>query len=135
MRSSVSDIANTTDNIGDQLIKAIHDRVIYEGNNSIDSFHKFVALTSRSTKKSIICSSLRILAKTELSTRAHGESESKSIGGAAALLHTHARNDADTTSLLLEWLSSDGLVQDLAIRRAVIAALAADSSRKPLIDS
>lgn len=48
------------------------------------------------------------------------------IGGIAALLHKLSKDDEDLAKLLIEWLSNDGIVQDLRMRRATIAALAED---------
>lgn len=91
------------------------------------SFHKSL---KASTKKTVIYSLLRNLAKIHMnisSDNAARDVESpKPIGGIAALLYRFSRNDEDITKLLVEWLSNEGIVQDLRMRRATIAALTED---------
>ncbi|KAL9579945.1 MAG: hypothetical protein Q9212_004795, partial [Teloschistes hypoglaucus] len=79
-----------------------------------------------STKKMIVYSILRILAKATTSTPVPGEASDKTIAAAAALIFFASKRDEEFANILLQWLSSDGLVQDLSIRRAVVAALAKD---------
>lgn len=88
------------------------------------SFHKTL---KASTKKTVIYSLLRNLAKIHMNTSsdsAAGDVASpKSIGGIAALLYRFSEDDEDIAKILVEWLSNDGIIQDLRMRRATIAAL------------
>ncbi|KAL8733275.1 MAG: hypothetical protein Q9181_003651 [Wetmoreana brouardii] len=90
-----------------------------------------------STKKVVVHSLLRTLSETTVSTQAQSDSGNRSIGGSAALLHRFSRDDKGVAHILVEWLSGDGLVQNLAIRRAVIATLAQniDNLEKALSES
>ncbi len=93
----------------------------------------FIKLARLSTKKVVVYSVLRNLARILLSPSSdHAASDADSntrIGGTAAMLDRLSREDEDITKLLIEWLSGDGIVQDLRIRRAVIAALAENSGK------
>ncbi|KAL8903936.1 MAG: hypothetical protein Q9171_007230, partial [Xanthocarpia ochracea] len=114
----------------DHTIEAICDGMISEKGN-LSKYICFVKLTRFSTKKVVVYSVLRNLARILLSPSSdHIASDADSntrIGGTAAMLDKLSREDEDITKLLIEWLSGDGIVQDLRIRRAVIAALAEDS--------
>ncbi|KAI4195590.1 MAG: hypothetical protein LQ350_007116 [Teloschistes chrysophthalmus] len=79
-----------------------------------------------SAKKMLVYSILRILAKATTSTPISSEASDKTVAAAAALICSASKRDEEFVNILLQWLSSDGLVQDLSIRRAVIAALAKD---------
>ncbi|KAL8703454.1 MAG: hypothetical protein Q9201_003359 [Fulgogasparrea decipioides] len=108
----------------DVIIEAVYDRVISGASHLVATFLAFIMAMKGSTKRIVIHSLLRILAETTSSTQAQSGSGSRGIGGSAALLRTLSRDDKGVANVLVEWLSSDGLVQNLAIRRAVIAALA-----------
>ncbi|KAI4178386.1 MAG: hypothetical protein LQ348_005612, partial [Seirophora lacunosa] len=67
------------------------------------------------------------IAKTHLSPAEVGCSHEKiteRIGCVAALLHRLVRGQKDLTEILHRWLTGEGVMQDLRIRRVVIATLA-----------
>ncbi|KAL8803907.1 MAG: hypothetical protein Q9182_002874 [Xanthomendoza sp. 2 TL-2023] len=102
---------------------------IINGSRDLTTYSDFTKILKLSTKKVVILSLLRILAKVHLNTpdriANNGDPQSK-IRSIAALLYGFAKVDEDIANLLLEWLSSNGIAQDLQIRRAVVAALAED---------
>ncbi|KAL8809223.1 MAG: hypothetical protein Q9200_003602 [Gallowayella weberi] len=112
----------------DTIVEATFGGII-NGSRDLTTYSDFTKILKLSTKKAVILSLLRILAKVHLSTldriADNGDPQSK-IRSTAALLHGFAKLDQDIDNLLLEWLSSDGIAQDLQIRRAVIAALVED---------
>ncbi|KAL9050463.1 MAG: hypothetical protein Q9206_005079, partial [Seirophora lacunosa] len=72
-------------------------------------------------------SQIRYSAKTHLSPAEVGCSHEKiteRIGCVAALLHRLVRGQKDLTEILHRWLTGEGVMQDLRIRRVVIATLA-----------
>lgn len=103
---------------------------------SVDTYGAFTSVLGRSTKKAVIISLLRSLAKIHLSApdvASPSKDTSKRIGCVAALLHQFVSNQRDFVEILLEWLCGDGVLQDLRVRRAVVAALA-ENPGKPLLD-
>lgn len=84
-----------------------------------------------STRKVALYSLLRVVAKIHLFSPNvfQGEEANVRIGGVAALLYDFIRNEEDLVDNVRAWLSSDGALQDLQIRRAVIAALAGDTGK------
>ncbi|KAL8670769.1 MAG: hypothetical protein Q9168_004711 [Polycauliona sp. 1 TL-2023] len=91
----------------------------------------FTQSLTRSTKKVVFYSMIRLLGRTHLGTTsdcATGNPEAPHpIRDIATLLNVLSKDDEDLTKLLIEWLSSDGIFEDLRLRRAVIATLAEDS--------
>ncbi|KAL9012973.1 MAG: hypothetical protein Q9173_002289 [Seirophora scorigena] len=72
-------------------------------------------------------SQIRSSAKIHLSPADVGcshEEITKRIGCVAALLHRLVRDQKDLTEILLGWVTGEGVMQDLRIRRVVIATLA-----------
>lgn len=100
--------------------------MIFGDSQSIDIHQAYTSALSSSTKRSVLFSLLRTLAKNHLSASAvisSNEETNRGISSVAALLSRFTRDHNDLTELLLEWLDGDGISQDLRIRRAVIAAL------------
>ena len=100
------------------------------GTDDLSPYISFVRSLKSSVKKIVVYSLLRNLAKILTNPSSDGaafEGNSRHpVGGIAALFRGFAEDDKDFAKLLIEWLSSDGIVQDLRVRRAVIAALAED---------
>ncbi|KAL8645869.1 MAG: hypothetical protein Q9226_007099, partial [Calogaya cf. arnoldii] len=96
----------------------------------LSPYASFTKHLGNSTKKVVVYSLLRNLNKIHMGSSPDGAvrelGSPKSIGGIAALLDWLSKKDEDLARLLVEWLSGDGIVQDLRIRRAVVAALAED---------
>ncbi|KAL8688985.1 MAG: hypothetical protein Q9218_005233 [Villophora microphyllina] len=110
----------------DSIFGPILGRVIGKPTQVLESFRSYIMPMKGSSKKSVVNSLLRILMQTRISTAVRGENSDKKVSGVAALLYSLSRTDEDLAGDLLQWLSGDGLVQDLSIRRAVVAALAED---------
>ncbi|KAL8776831.1 MAG: hypothetical protein Q9213_008111 [Squamulea squamosa] len=113
----------------DQAIEATYEGLI-NATGDLSVYSDFTRSLKGSTKKIVVYSLLRNMAKIRIgisseSTIPDAESHS-GVGGIAALLSRLSKKDEDITKLLAEWLSSDGIVQSLRIRRAVTAALAED---------
>ncbi|KAL8848600.1 MAG: hypothetical protein Q9221_006374 [Calogaya cf. arnoldii] len=117
------DRALTLGHVGKSLL-------LYQSETDPSPYASFTKHLGNSTKKVVVYSLLRNLNKTPMSSSSDGaarESGSlKLIRGIAAFLDWLSEKDEDLASLLVEWLSGDGIVQDLRIRRAVVAALAED---------
>lgn len=100
------------------------------GTDDLSPYISFVRSLKGSVKKIVVYSLLRNLAKIHTGHSSDGAAfEGKlrhPIGTIAALFRAFAEDDKDFAKLLIEWLSSDGIVQDLRVRRAVMAALAED---------
>lgn len=93
----------------------------------METYQTFTSGLRGSTKTFVITSLLRCLAKTHLSPAEVGcshEEITERIGCVAALLHRLVRGQKDLTEILLRWLTGEGVMQDLRIRRVVIATLA-----------
>ncbi|KAL8696762.1 MAG: hypothetical protein Q9224_002637 [Gallowayella concinna] len=112
----------------DSIIDATYCGII-NGSRDLTTYLDFTKILKSSTKKVVVLSLLRVLARVHLRTSDRiadcHDSQSK-IGSIAALLYGFVKQDQDIANILLEWLSSDGVVQDLQIRRAVIASLVED---------
>lgn len=97
------------------------------GTGDLGPYLSFYKTLKASTKKTVIYSLLRNLAKIHLNTSSDSAAEDvaspKPIGGIAALLYRFSKDDEDIAKILVEWLSNDGIIQDLRMRRATIAAL------------
>ncbi|KAL8718539.1 MAG: hypothetical protein Q9225_004329, partial [Loekoesia sp. 1 TL-2023] len=110
----------------DQLVEAVYGVIIHGDNQSITTYQEFTMALKDSTRKTVLYSLLRVIAKIHLNSPSvlQGGEANVRIGDVAALLHDFIRNQEDLLNNVREWLSSDGVLQDLQIRRAVIAALA-----------
>ena len=96
----------------------------------IDKYRSSVNILSISARQSVLSSLLRILTRDHLTLKDIDKmKDHKAIGGVAAALASISHNDSSTENLFVRWLSTDGVMQDLAIRRAVIAALAKNSGK------
>ncbi|KAI4232946.1 MAG: hypothetical protein LQ352_008292, partial [Teloschistes flavicans] len=113
----------------DSILQPILERVVEMRGQLHKSFRVCMVAIKGSSKRMVLYSILRILAKTRTSTPLQSDASDKSIAGAAALIHFLSKRVEDLANFLLQWLSSDGLVQDFSIRRAVVAALAEDFDR------
>ncbi|KAL8995110.1 MAG: hypothetical protein Q9169_005093 [Polycauliona sp. 2 TL-2023] len=113
----------------DQTIQGTFEGLV-SGTGDLSLYTGFTQALSHSTKKIVVYSLLRLLARTHLDTSskrtASYPDSPYTTSDVATLLSLLSRNDGDFTKLLIEWLSSDGIVQDLRIRRAIIATLAED---------
>ncbi|KAL8982874.1 MAG: hypothetical protein Q9205_002751, partial [Flavoplaca limonia] len=100
------------------------------GTDDLSPYISFVRSLKCSIKKTVVYSLLRNLATIHMGLSSDGAAFERKprypIGGIAALFRGFAEADEDIPKLLIDWLSSDGIVQDLRVRRAVIAALAED---------
>ncbi|KAL9033716.1 MAG: hypothetical protein Q9180_005800, partial [Flavoplaca navasiana] len=100
------------------------------GTDDLSPYISFVRSLKGSVKKIVVYSLLRNLATILTGPSSDGAAfegkPRRPIGSIAALFRGFAEDDKDFAKLLVEWLSSDGIVQDLRVRRAVIAALAED---------
>ncbi|KAL8997414.1 MAG: hypothetical protein Q9188_006331, partial [Gyalolechia gomerana] len=112
----------------DQVVEATYGRLVHGDSQSVTTDHRFTLVLKSSTRRVVLYSLLRVLTQIHLCTRSgvQGEEANVRIGGVAALLHEFIRNDDDLANIVREWLSSDGVLQDIQIRRAVIASLAGD---------
>ncbi|KAI4122185.1 MAG: hypothetical protein LQ338_005968, partial [Usnochroma carphineum] len=114
----------------DQLVEANYDAVIHGVSSAMGDYSRFMAVLKSSTMKAVISSLLRSIAKIHLSTSNDLDRDgqtSRSIGGIAALVQGFVNHNRAIKDMLLEWLSGDGLLQDLRVRRAVVAGLAEDT--------
>ncbi|KAL8774795.1 MAG: hypothetical protein Q9209_000734 [Squamulea sp. 1 TL-2023] len=113
----------------DQAIEATYEGMI-NATGDLSVYSSFTRILKGSTKKIVVYSLLRNLANIQTGTSPESAATvaeaHRGIGGIAALLSMLSKDDEDITKLLVEWLSSDGIVQNLQIRRAAIAALAED---------
>ncbi|KAL8897478.1 MAG: hypothetical protein Q9192_002554 [Flavoplaca navasiana] len=114
---------------GNQTVEATFEGMLY-GTDDLSPYISFVRSLKGSVKKIAVYSLLRnfatILTGPSSDGAAFEENPRHPIGNIAALFRGFAEDDKDFANLLIEWLSSDGIVQDLRPRRAVIAALAED---------
>lgn len=113
--------------LAEQLIETTFHSIIQGSSPAVERYCSYTAVLRGSSKKAVVSSLLLSLAKVHLPTpheAACDQEISRSIGGIAALVHALAKYDRAITDVLVEWLSGDGLLQDLRIRRAVVAALA-----------
>ena len=118
------------DVVADRIIEPILDQIFYKGAKLETAFFEYIKPASLSYKKIIVHSLLRIYLRDHLSKDDSDEKNPKSIGSVASLIRSHVEIDNQIVEILLEWLSKDGLVQELAIRRAVFAALSEDEGGK-----
>lgn len=114
--------------MSDQVVEATYGRLVHGDSQSVTTDHGFTLVLKSSTRRVVLYSLLRVLTQIYLCTRSgvRGEEANVRIGGVAALLHELIRSDDDLANIVREWLSSDGVLQDIQIRRAVIASLAGD---------
>lgn len=117
----------------DLIIQPILERTIGMSDQLLELFQVYIMAIKGSAKKMLVYSILRILAKATTSTPISSEASDKTVAAAAALICSASKRDEEFVNILLQWLSSDGLVQDLSIRRAVIAALAKDFGQSSLV--
>ncbi|KAL8969510.1 MAG: hypothetical protein Q9183_001966 [Haloplaca sp. 2 TL-2023] len=110
----------------DRILEPMLDQIFYKGAKLETAFFEYIKPASLSHKKIIVHSLLRIYLRNHLSKDDSDGKIHNSIGSVAALIRSHMESDNQVMEVLLEWLSKDGLVQELAIRRAVVAALAKD---------
>ncbi|KAL9583796.1 MAG: hypothetical protein Q9203_004929, partial [Teloschistes exilis] len=110
----------------DSIIQPILERTIGMPDQLLELFQVHIMAIKGSAKKMVIYSVLRIVAKATASYPISSKASDKTIAAAAALICSASKMDEEFANFLLQWLSSDGLVQDLSIRRAVVAALAED---------
>ncbi|KAL8871963.1 MAG: hypothetical protein Q9174_002316 [Haloplaca sp. 1 TL-2023] len=119
-----------SDVLADQIIEQILEHVLHKGAKLESVFYEYIKPASMYHKKIIVHSLLRIYTRNHLSRDDSAGNNPKSIGSVAALIRSHMEVDNQIVEILLEWLSKDGLVQEVAIRRAVLAALAEDGGKK-----
>ncbi|KAL8958358.1 MAG: hypothetical protein Q9193_004567, partial [Seirophora villosa] len=113
----------------DRVVEGTYNRFINEAGALVETYQAFTSGLRGSTKTFIITSLFRCLAKIHLSPAEIGcshEEITERIGCVAALLHRLVRGQKDLTEILLGWLTGEGVMQDLRIRRVVIATLADD---------
>ncbi|KAL9025492.1 MAG: hypothetical protein Q9196_005696, partial [Gyalolechia fulgens] len=110
----------------DQVVEATYGGLVHGRSQSVTMDHVFTTALKGSTRRTVLHSLLRVLTKIHLSSPSALSREEANIriGGVAALLLQFVRNEEDLVYMEREWLSSDGVLQDTQIRRAVIASLA-----------
>lgn len=123
----------------DQVVEATYGELIHGENQSKTVDHSITMALKSSIKRTVLCSLLRVLGKNYLSSPTVLPSEEADIRirGVAAVLHEFIRNSDELSHIVREWLSSDGVLQGIQIRRAVIALIAenTDNLKTALSDS
>ncbi|KAL9604810.1 MAG: hypothetical protein Q9219_000258 [cf. Caloplaca sp. 3 TL-2023] len=122
----------------DQLVEAAYHDFIHGDNAPILRYQRFTMALKGSTRRAILYSMLRILVRLhwQSSGQPQGEGEQR-IGVIAALLHEFIKDEEDLISIVPDWLTTEGVLQDIQMRRAVVVALAQypDSLKSALSDS
>ncbi|KAL8982189.1 MAG: hypothetical protein Q9177_005348, partial [Variospora cf. flavescens] len=113
----------------DHVVEGTYNIFICEAGSLVETYQAFTSGLRGSTKTLVVKSLLRCLAKMHLSPLDVGSSDeetTKRIGCVAALLHRLVHGQKDLTDTLVEWLTGEGVVEDLRTRRVVIGTLADD---------
>lgn len=124
----------------DNLVEAVCSRLIYGDSTLLISYLSLIKNMGVQEQKNFLYSLLRILSKHRLSSFTGNlnvdeqQEHTRILRGAGALISCLVKDSDILKDALVSWLtgiSGDGIAQEQAIRRAVIAALSVDHGREP----
>lgn len=123
----------------DHFVEAVCSSLIYGDDTFLINYHSLIKYMGGQEQKTSLYSLLRILSKHRLPTFTgtlsddEQQEDTRILRGAAALISFLVKDSDILKDALISWLtggSGDGIGQEKAIRRAVIAALSDDHGRK-----
>ena len=110
-----------------QVIEAAYSGTIKSSSDLVSTYRESTMALQGSTRRVVLYSLLRMYSNIYFSSPAakyKGENSDRRICCVAALIHHFLGDNDNLTGILYSWLTGAGIVQDLRLRRAVIAALA-----------